>query len=132
MGPPSPRPVPSRPHPSPSPLWRPLIPSPRGNVLAEMYGFSAGKNMHVDPHLAPRLMEVQIGFDCEALHLSSTLTRTDVQWVAAGWSYRVRVRARARGARACSCTRVLNRRIFIYFLNLCTFSLTLNLIITHN
>lgn len=36
--------------------------------------------MHVDPHLAPRLMEVQIGFDCEALHLSSTLTRTDVQW----------------------------------------------------
>lgn len=36
--------------------------------------------MHVDPHLAPRLMEVQIGFDCEALHLSSPLTRTDVQW----------------------------------------------------
>lgn len=33
--------------------------------------------MHVDPHLAPRLMEVQIGFDCEALHLSSALTRTD-------------------------------------------------------
>lgn len=33
--------------------------------------------MHVDPHLAPRLMEVQIGFDCEALHLSSVLTRTD-------------------------------------------------------
>lgn len=55
----------------PSPPWRPLIPSPRGNVLAEMYGFSTGRNMHVDPHLAPRLMEVQIGFDCEALHLSS-------------------------------------------------------------
>lgn len=36
--------------------------------------------MHVDPHLAPRLMEVQIGFDCEALHLSSPLTRADVQW----------------------------------------------------
>lgn len=36
--------------------------------------------MHVDPHLAPRLMEVQIGFDCGALHLSSAVTRTDVQW----------------------------------------------------
>lgn len=66
--------------PAPPPLWRPLIQSARGNVLAEMYGFSAAKNMHVDPHLAPRLMEVQIGFDCEALHLSSPLTRTDVQW----------------------------------------------------
>lgn len=51
--------------------------------------------MHVDPHLAPRLMEVQIGFDCEALHLSSTLTRTDVQWdwvVSSGLEFpRVRV-----------------------------------------
>jgi len=36
--------------------------------------------MHVDPHLGPRLMEVQIGFDCGDLHLSSPLTRTDVQW----------------------------------------------------
>lgn len=53
--------------------------------------------MHVDPHLAPRLMEVQIGFDCEALHLSSPLTWTDVQWDPALSSAaelpRVRVRA---------------------------------------
>lgn len=53
--------------------------------------------MHVDPHLAPRLMEVQIGFDCEALHLSSPLTWADVQWDPALSSAaelpRVRVRA---------------------------------------
>lgn len=92
----------------PSPLWRPLIPSPRGNVLAEMYGFSAGKNMHVDPHLAPHLMEVQIGFDCEALHLSSTLTRTDVQWLALGWSSpRVRLRAHEQ---ACTLVLVLRQQ----------------------
>lgn len=77
----------------PSSPWRPLIPSPRGNVLAEMYGFSAGRNMHVDPHLALRLMEVQIGFDWEALHLSSALTRTDVQ-SDSGWEL-LRVRASA-------------------------------------
>lgn len=72
------------------------------------------------PIWLPRLMEVQIGFDCEALHLSSTLTRTDVQWgrvVSSGSRGVWEVPVCARGPR---CTRVpvmsQNIYIMIFFL----------------
>lgn len=67
------------------------------------------------PIWLPRLMEVQIGFDCEALHLSSTLTRTDVQWgrvVSCGSRGVWEVLACARGP---TCTRVpvMSRYMYI-------------------